>query len=303
MAVREVAFHPKEGNLITGEDLLQEAELTFPSLKIFGHEYTVRRMLPASRETSLFWEYLKPIFWGILFLAAVAVWLFIKRLPALFRSIRSASWPLVEGRIESTTVNAFAQQTLAHVGYSYRVDGELYSGYFAKQFADEQDAWDYIRPLKHQPVFVRYQPANTAISAVRGPDQPGQLRVPEKPFITRFLTRSLAHLLGVSELKIPMHFGVQNWPLSEGRIESSTVAQERESALWYLLPTYVSEIGYSYAVRGQYYSGQIYRKFFREQSARRFADKMRGKCVLIRYQPNSPEVSILRGVDQHSEVR
>ncbi len=260
-------------------------------------------MLAASRATSLFWDYVKPILGGIFFLTVVATWLFVKRLPALFRSVRGASWPLVEGRIESTTVNVFAQQSLAHVGYSYRVDGELYSGYFARQFADEQDAWDYVRPLKHQPVLVRYQPSDPATSTVRATDQNRLLEISGKFSVLLFLTRSLAHVLGVDELKSPVLLGVRNWPVSQGKIETGSVAQEREGTLWYLVPTYVSEIGYSYAVRGQYYSGQIYRKFFREESARKFVDDMHGKSVLIRYRPESPDVSLLRRVDQHSEVK
>jgi hypothetical protein len=73
-------------------------------------------------------------------MAIVAVGFFIKNLPAWFRAIWGASWPMVEGNIESATVSAFAEQSLAQLAYSYRVEGERYSGYFARQFADEQDA-------------------------------------------------------------------------------------------------------------------------------------------------------------------
>ena len=74
---------------------------------------------------------------------------------------------MVEGDIESTMVSVFAWQSLARLGYSYRVEGERNSGYLTRQFADEQDAWDYIRPLKEQTMFIRYSPANPTVSAVR----------------------------------------------------------------------------------------------------------------------------------------
>lgn len=40
---------------------------------------------------------------------------------------------MVEGDIESATVSAFAEQSLAQLGYSYRVEGERYSGHFIRQ--------------------------------------------------------------------------------------------------------------------------------------------------------------------------
>ena len=59
---------------------------------------------------------------------------------------------MVEGKIEALTVTTFAEQSLAQLAYSYLVDGERYSGYFTRQFADEQDAWDYV--------FVHLRAAN-----------------------------------------------------------------------------------------------------------------------------------------------
>jgi hypothetical protein len=70
---------------------------------------------------------------------------------------------MVEGKIETVTVSTFAEQSLSELSYSYVIDGERYSGYFTRQFADEQDAWDYVRPLKGQPIFVRHKPSNPAV--------------------------------------------------------------------------------------------------------------------------------------------
>jgi len=74
---------------------------------------------------------------------------------------------MVEGKIEAATVSVFAEQSLSELAYSYLVDGERYSGYFTRQFADEQDAWDYVHPLKGQAIFVRHKPSNPAVSSVR----------------------------------------------------------------------------------------------------------------------------------------
>ena len=58
-------------------------------------------MLFAFVQDSLLWEYVRTVLWGCLFLTFVAGWFFLKRLPALFRSIGAANWPMVEGNIES----------------------------------------------------------------------------------------------------------------------------------------------------------------------------------------------------------
>src|ERR1700722_4133075 len=70
---------------------------------------------------SVLWEYVKDLLWTFLFLTLVAAWFFVKRLPDWFRSIRSASWPMVEGKIEALTGTTFAEQSLAQLAYSYLV--------------------------------------------------------------------------------------------------------------------------------------------------------------------------------------
>jgi len=108
---------------------------------------------------------------GILFLSLVAAWFLMKRLPALIRSTRGANWPIANGKVETVRVKTFAEQSLAEIGYSYLVEGERYAGYFARQFAEGQDAWSYATPLKGQSVTVRYKPGAPAISALRLDDQ------------------------------------------------------------------------------------------------------------------------------------
>lgn len=255
-------------------------------------------MLRAYARDSWLWEYVRDVLWGLLFVTLVAIWTFVKRIPASIRSLRASSWPIVQGNIESATVSSFAEQSLAQLAYSYRVEGELYSGYFTRQFADEQDAWDYVRPLKEQTIFVRYRPANPGISAVRTSDQNSLFADGQGNFLARFLTRSISHLLGISDWRFPILLGVRGWPLISGRIESSTVTQERERGLWFLIPSYVCEVGYSYAVAGEYYSGHFQRTFYREESANALAGNLKGKDVVVRYKLDSPSVSVVRSTDQ-----
>jgi len=193
---------------------------------------------------SVLWEYGKDLLWAFLFLTLEATWFFVKRLPDWFRSIRSARWPMVEGKIEALTVTTFAEQSLARLAYSYLVDGERYSGYFTRQFADEQDAWDYVRPLKGWAIFVRHKPSNPAVPSVRIADQNSLLaRSGQGSFVVRFLSRSVWHIIGASGWNFWAILGTRSWPLSKGRIEFGTVTQKRESNLWYLVPFYACEIG------------------------------------------------------------
>jgi len=48
-------------------------------------------------------------------------------------------------RVETVNVRAFDSQALAELGYSHVVEGVGSSGYCAQQFADEQEAWDYLK--------------------------------------------------------------------------------------------------------------------------------------------------------------
>jgi Protein of unknown function (DUF3592) len=107
------------------------------------------------------------LFW----VALVAGWFLINRLPGWFHSLRARSWPLADGRIETGNVKEFGQQALGELGYSYFVEGNRYSGYFSWQFGDEQQAWDYVTKLKGQPVAVRYLRKNPDVSALRNADQ------------------------------------------------------------------------------------------------------------------------------------
>jgi hypothetical protein len=255
-------------------------------------------MLVLNAQPRLLSEFLRDVLLALSFVLLVAVWFFLKRFPGWLRSLRGSGWPTAQGTVESATVNTIAEQSLSEIAYSYALQGERYSGYFVRQFADEQDAWDYARPLAGQPISVRYKPASPAVSAVRIEEQNPLFAGAQKSFALRLISRSVLHLFGGVDWREFTVFAASNWPISKGRIESGTVTQKRARDLWYLVPFYLGEITYSYAVGGQYYSGYLARTFFRANSARRFADELKGKEVLVRYKPDSPEISALHRRDQ-----
>jgi hypothetical protein len=127
-------------------------------------------------------ELLRDYSFLLLFLLFVAGWFFVKRIPTLIRSTRGASWPTVEGNVETVGVNAFAEQSLGEIGYSYLVEGVRHSGYFSRQFADEQDAWSFVFPLKSQTVIVRYKPSDPGVSVLRLGEQSVLFRAKQGSF-------------------------------------------------------------------------------------------------------------------------
>src|SRR6185369_13091077 len=105
---------------------------------------------------------------------SLIAWFFVKSLPFKARALRSAAWPIAQGRIETVAVNAINTQkqiAVTNLGYSYYAEGELYSGYYSRQFLDEQVAWDYANELKDKTVVVRYKLGHPEVSALRINDQ------------------------------------------------------------------------------------------------------------------------------------
>jgi hypothetical protein len=105
------------------------------------------------------------------FVVLAATWFLLRRLPCAIRSRFAKSWPLTDGRIETVHVRTLGEQALADLGYSYLVEGTRYSGYYSQQFADEQQAWDFVRRLQGQPVVVRYKRSDPGVAAFRTEDQ------------------------------------------------------------------------------------------------------------------------------------
>jgi hypothetical protein len=245
---------------------------------------------------SILAEYIQAFLFFCVFILLVATSLFLRRLPGLYRSLRASNWPMTQGRVETTEVVDFARQSLARLGYSYSVEGSVFSGYFAQQFADEQDAWEYVDMLKGQMIAVRHQANTPSISAVRPADQTALRLASGKRFLAQLMGWTLAEFFKTfdwNDFKSP-----REWPTIPGRVESGTVTQKREGDLCYLISFYTSQIGYSYSVNGTYYAGHLERTFLREESARRFAERLKDKEVIVRYSPKTPGISRLRREDQ-----
>jgi len=245
-------------------------------------------------------ELLRNLFVAASFMLLVAVYFFFKRFPGWLRSFVSADWPTAEGKVENVTVSTFSDQSLGEVAYSYVAEGERFSGYFSQQFADEQDAWDCLGPLKGQSIFLRYKPSNPKVSAVRITEQNHLFVARQQNFARRFLRRLVLSLFGEFDWQQLTIFAARSWPTAKGRVESGTVNQHRARGLWYLFSFYTAEINYSYVADGEYLSGYVERTFFRESSAHKFVEELKDKDVFIRYRRSSPNISILRSQDQRN---
>jgi hypothetical protein len=78
----------------------------------------------------------------------------------------------------------------------------------------------------------------------------------------------------------------ESWPEVEGAVVTTNVIdQNAEGAL--------AEIGYSYSVMGSQYGGSIRRHFVLAQQAWDFANGCKNMKILVHYNPNRPEASVV----------
>ena len=86
-----------------------------------------------------------------------------------------------------------------------------------------------------------------------------------------------------------------NWPTVSGEIQSTSVSEAKQFFLSTTprgsSPTYVAELGYSYWVAGQVEAGFYNREFGTEKEADEFVRDLKGKSVLVHYNPNKPSKS------------
>ena len=91
------------------------------------------------------------------------------------RDRRAQNWPAAKGSIVSCDVNTyhgrFSDYAVGVLGYAYEVNGEYYSGYFSRQYNDEQTAWTFVDSRKYLPVVVRYKKSDPQTSVLREEDQ------------------------------------------------------------------------------------------------------------------------------------
>jgi hypothetical protein len=91
-----------------------------------------------------------------------------------WKRLRSNGWPVVHGRVHSSSIYPDDQLWLAEVSYSYSVDGEYYSGYSRAHFANEDDAEKYANEFPaNATLFIRHKPHRPEVSLLRRDDQMG----------------------------------------------------------------------------------------------------------------------------------
>jgi hypothetical protein len=94
----------------------------------------------------------------------------------------------------------------------------------------------------------------------------------------------------------------ERWPITTGKIESVSVNEAKQffsssklpqSLPTWSSPTYVAELGYSYSLAGKVEAGIDKREFGAEEEAWEFLRDLKGKPVLVHYNPDKPSTSTL----------
>jgi hypothetical protein len=89
----------------------------------------------------------------------------------------------------------------------------------------------------------------------------------------------------------------QDWPTTEGHIESADVNKAGGFGLRKRSGQYVAELGYSYSVAGERH-GQLYKRdFSTEPEAWEFVRDLKDKQIAVQYNPSKPSKSILSNPD------
>ncbi len=87
------------------------------------------------------------------------------------------------------------------------------------------------------------------------------------------------------------------WDQIQGRIEHTDVYIENRGKI----DVNVAQLTYSYKVKGEYFSGEFTRDFFRERKAYDFIDSIvPGTEVVVRCHPRDPSLSVLREEDNQT---
>ena len=81
---------------------------------------------------------------------------------------------------------------------------------------------------------------------------------------------------------------VQGWPIAQGRIESVEVKPPQKRG-----GPARAELAYSYSLEGQYYSGYYNREFGSEDEGLEFVRDLKGKSVVVSYNPRNSAKSLL----------
>jgi hypothetical protein len=104
---------------------------------------------------------------GGLLLASSGSLLFGKRIGLMVL----AHYPQVPASLESANVYRISDERQPYLGglmYGYVVDGQHYTGWCARYFSTEQEAWDFVSDCGAQKLTVWYRPEDPADSHLFG---------------------------------------------------------------------------------------------------------------------------------------
>jgi hypothetical protein len=104
---------------------------------------------------------------GGLLLASSGSLLFAKRIGLMVL----AHYPEVPASVESANVYQISDEREPYLGglmYGYVVDGLHYSGWCARYFPTEQEAWDFVSDCRAQKLTVWYRPEDPGESHLFG---------------------------------------------------------------------------------------------------------------------------------------
>jgi hypothetical protein len=123
----------------------------------------------------------KPLGYAVAFLYSLVVavlWIpafVIRRIGRFVREAGVENWPRANGSITAGKVTVIhgwvVDYALGRLDYSYRVAGEYYAGSIARQFPDEQAAWDFVDARCGKTVVIRYKDDHAKLSALPDADQ------------------------------------------------------------------------------------------------------------------------------------
>ena len=85
-----------------------------------------------------------------------------------------------------------------------------------------------------------------------------------------------------------------SWDQIQGKVEHTDVYVEDRGKI----DVHVAQVSYSYRVDGEYFAGEFTKDFLREKKAYEFIDSIDpGTEVVVRCDPNDPQLSVLREED------
>ena len=90
-------------------------------------------------------------------------------------------------------------------------------------------------------------------------------------------------------------YRANRWPTTTGEIQSTSLSQVKKTFFSpaYRSPAFVAELGYSYSAAGQAATGVYRRNFGIEAEAMDFLRDLKGKPVIVHFNPDRPQRSSL----------